>query len=177
MTAAKITYTEGRITIGGGAERYILLPLRAYAAIIDCMVRIAGSGAGAPLYFLGKNIGRGLAEELRARMEGREATVEEFVKVYAEFLEELGFGKIEVKEFDEKSATIRMAEPPSMAGISLVNGEARKLLEGGKKICYLEAGMMAAAFEDYLGGRFRAYEVERGTLENPYCVIRVEREA
>ncbi len=176
MCATKIKYERGRITIGEGVERYILIPMRAYTEIINSLVRLVGDAAGAPLYMLGKGIGHGLAEELRKRMEGKEASVEEFVKVYAGYLEELGFGRIEVKEFTGDSATIYMYEPPSMAGIKLVNGEAKTWLDKGKKICHLEAGMMAAAFEDYLGGKYRGMEVEHGSTDNPYCVIKVVKQ-
>lgn len=179
MCALHITYDKehGRVTIGKGHERYIIIPMRAYAAIIDAVVGVVGvNAAGALLYYLGKRIGRGLAEELRARMEGKKADTQEFVKTYAAYLEELGFGKVEVEEVTENSATIVMREAPSLAGIKAVHGKAEEMLSRDK-ICYLEAGMMAAAFEDYLGGRWRGVEVKHGGLEDPCCVIRVTREA
>lgn len=50
VCAAKIKYERGRITIGEGVERYILIPMRAYTEIINSLVRLVGDAAGAPLY-------------------------------------------------------------------------------------------------------------------------------
>ncbi len=170
---------KGEIHIGKGKERYILIPMRAYAEIINTMFDLVGATAGGPLYYLGKRIGHGLVEELVHRMnEAHEAkNIENLVKEYAKFLEELGFGKIEVKEFNDQHAVIYMHSPPSMDGARLVDGTAEKLAKEGKKICYLEAGMIAGVFEKILGGRFQGIEKEHGTLDNPYCVIEVRRQA
>ncbi len=175
--AVNLTLQNGKITIGGGEERYILIPMRAYVEILNAMYELVGDAAGAPLYYLGKKIGRGLVEELKKRMEGKEQNIENLIKEYARYLEELGFGKIEVLEFNDKHATIKMLSPPSMAGIKLVDGAAEKLLKQGKKICYLETGMIASVFEGVLGGKFRGVEKERGSLDDPYCVIEVVRVA
>ncbi len=175
--AESCTLRNGKITIGEGGERYILIPMRAYVEILNAMYDLVGDAAGAPLYYLGKKIGLGLVEELKRRMKDKEQSIENLIKEYTRYLEELGFGKIEILEFSDRHATIRMLSPPSMAGIKLVDGTAEKLLKQGKKICYLETGMIAAAFEGVLGGKFRAVEKERGSIDNPYCVIEVARVA
>ena len=169
----------GEIHLAGGEERYIILPMRAYAAIIDALYNVTGEAVGGPLYFLGKKIGKGLVEELRRRMSAahEEYNIENLVKEYARFLEELGFGKIDVREFDDQHAVIYMHSPPSMAGIRIVDGGPEKLLKAGRKICHIEAGMMAAVFEEILGGKFQGRELEHGTLDNPYCVIEVRKMA
>ncbi|BEP17804.1 hypothetical protein PYJP_11560 [Pyrofollis japonicus] len=104
-----------------------------------------------------------------------EANVENLVKEYAGLLEELGFGKIEIAEFDSKHAVIKMKNPPSMAGIALVKGSAEKLLLQGKKICHLEAGMMAGAFEEVLNAKYQGLEKEHGSVDDPYCIIEVKK--
>ena len=170
---------SGEIHIGSGKERYILIPMRAYAEIINTMFDLVGQTASGPLYYLGKRIGHGLVEELARRLdeEQKEKNVGNLVEAYAKFLEQLGFGRIQVKEMDDKHAVMEMESPPSMAGIAVVDGTAEKLAKEGKKICYLEAGMIAGVFEKILGGRFQAVEKEHGTLDNPYCVIEVRRVA
>ncbi len=179
MTAEELSLdkAKGELHIAHGKERYILIPMRAYAAIIDAIVGLVGDAAAGPLYYLGKRIGKGLVEELRNRLQERHeaANVENLIKEYAGFLEELGFGKIDVKEFNSEHAVIHMHSPPSMAGISLINGKAAELLQKGKKICYIEAGMIAAVFEEIIGGKFQGRELEHGTLDNPYCVIEVRK--
>ncbi len=161
----------------GGKERYIIIPLRAYAEIINSFASIVGEAVGGPLTFLGKRIGYGLVEELQHRLSEshKQANVENLVREYAKFLSELGFGKIEVKEVGEDHAIVYMHSPPSMDGIRVADDKVLEMLKKGKKICYLEAGMIAGVFEKIIGGKFRAFEVERGDLENPYCVIRVEK--
>jgi len=170
--------TRGEIHLRGGQERYILIPMRAYAEIVNTMFDLVGQTAGGPLYYLGKRIGQGLVEELVKRMEeAHEArNVENLVKEYARFLEELGFGKITIEEFDSSHAVIRMENPPSMAGAALVDGAVEKLARGGKKVCYLETGMIAGVFEKILGGKYQGVEREHGTPENPYCVIEVRKQ-
>ena len=177
--ALELKAEKGKIFIAGGKERYIIIPLRVYDAIIDAIVSITGPAAGGPLYFIGKKIGEGLVEEIVRRMDvkGVEKNVGELIKTYIEFLEQLGFGKIELVEFNEKHAVIKMLEPPSMTGLELVGGKAMNHFKGGGKMCYLEAGMLAAVFEKILGKKYRAYEVEHGTLDNPFCTIRVEEQA
>ncbi len=171
----RITFQNGKITIGEGEERYILIPMRAYVEILNTMHKLVGEAMGAPLYYLGKKIGRGLVEELSKRMQGKEQNIKSLVEEYVEYLEKLGFGKIEVLEVSDNHATIKMLSPPSMAGIKLVGGVAEELLKQGKKICYLETGMMVAVFEEILGGKFRGIEKEHGSLDNPYCIIEVTR--
>ncbi len=168
---------KGELHIGSGKERYILIPMRAYAEIINTMFELVGQTAGGPLYYLGKRIGQGLVEELTKRMNeaNEEKNIENLIKEYAGFLEELGFGKIEILEFNDNHATIRMESPPSMAGIAVADGIAEKLVREGKKVCYLETGMVAGVFEKILGSRFQGIEKEHGTVENPYCIIEVRR--
>ncbi len=179
MTAEelRIDKAKGELHIAQGKERYILIPMRAYAAIIDAMVSLVGDAASGPLYYLGKRIGKGLVEELKSRLQkdSKEANIENLIKEYAKFLEELGFGKIDVKEFNSEHAVIYMHSPPSMAGIALVDGKAAELLQKGKKICYIEAGMIAAVFEEIIGGKFQGRELEHGTQDNPYCIIEVRK--
>ncbi len=95
-----------------------------------------------------KKVSRGLVEELSKRMQGKEQDIKSLVEEYVEYLEKLGFGKIEVLEVGDNHATIKMLSPSSMAGIKLVRGAAEELLKQGKKICYLETGMMVAVFEE-----------------------------
>jgi predicted hydrocarbon binding protein len=109
-------------------------------------------------------------------MKGAEKNVGELIKTYIELLEQLGFGRIELVEFNEKHAVIKMLEPPSMTGLQFVGGKAMNHFRGGNKMCHIEAGMLASVFEKILGKRYRAYEIGHGTLENPYCTIRVEEQ-
>ncbi|BEP17803.1 hypothetical protein PYJP_11550 [Pyrofollis japonicus] len=62
MTAEELQFDKEKaeLHIGAGKERYILIPMRAYAAIIDAIVGLVGeSAASAPLYYIGKKIGAG----------------------------------------------------------------------------------------------------------------------
>jgi predicted hydrocarbon binding protein len=170
---------KGEIHLGQGKERYILIPMRAYAEIVNTVFDLVGAAAGGPLYYLGKRIGYGLVEELVHRMEEADEAknIGNLILEYAKFLEELGFGKIDIVEFNDKHAVIRMMSPPSMAAAKLVNGATEKLIQEGKRVCYLETGMIAGVFEKILGGKFQGIEKEHGSLDDPYCVIEVKRVA
>ncbi len=168
-----VTYEKGELRIAGGTERYILIPLRAYAAIIEGMRKLVGEGAGGALYFVGRMIGRGLVEEILRRMDEKslERNVENVIKTYVQFLEELGFGKIEILEIGTDHAKIKMYSPPSMVGLKIIVGEIKAV---GGHVCHLERGMIAAVFEEVLKRPYRGVEVEHGTYEDPYCTIVVE---
>ncbi len=168
---------KGKLVLQDSDERVIIIPRRAYAAILDAIIEIAGPGASGPLYRIGKRIGEGLLGEMKTLMEQehRKMNIEDTVKTYIELLESLGFGKIEIVNLNSKSATIKMHEPPSLVGIRRIDGKALEHLQRGGRICFIEAGMIAAVFEGLLGGKFRGMEIEHGDLDNPYCIIKVER--
>lgn len=168
---------KGELVFHDAKERVIIIPRRAYAAILDALIDIAGPGASGPLYRIGKRIGEGLLGEMKSLMEQEhmKMNIENTVKTYIDLLESLGFGKIEIVDLNGKSATIKMYEPPSMTGIASIDGKALEHLKRGGRICFIEAGMIAAVFEGILGGKFRGVELEHGDLENPYCIIKVER--
>ena len=168
---------KGKLVFHDSDERAIIIPRRAYAAILDAIIDIAGPGASGPLYRIGKRIGEGLLGEMKTLMEQehRRMNIEDTVKTYIELLESLGFGKIEIVDLGDESATIKMYEPPSMTGIRKIDGKVLEHFKRGGRICFIEAGMIAAVFEGLLGGKFRGVEVEHGGLDDPYCIIKVER--
>jgi len=172
----RLRLERGGLYIGSSRERYILIPMRAYAEIINTMFELAGKTAGGPLYYLGKNIGRSLAKELLRRAEKTaKKTLPGIVEEYARLLEELGFGKVRVLEASNNHSVILMENTPSIAGAALADGAAERLARGDGKICYLEAGMAAGVLEELLNTRFHGAEVEHGTPERPYCVIEVRK--
>ncbi|ALL00369.1 hypothetical protein Pyrde_0319 [Pyrodictium delaneyi] len=176
MVATSIRLSEGELRIGEGNERYILIPMRAYAEIVASFFDLVGVAAGGPLYYLGKRIGHGLVEELENRLrEGvtrRELT--DVIMVVAKLFEELGFGTIEVNAVDKTRIILKMKNPPSLAGTRYVQGIFDKLKSSNMHVCYLEAGMIAGSLEKILGKRFRAREVEsKIDGDSMYCFIEV----
>ncbi len=163
--ASKLVVRNGMLTLGEGEERYILIPMRAYAAIIDAIVGLVGDAAAGPLYYLGKRIGKGLVEEMETRI-GGSRDPEEIVKAYVELLRELGFGSVELVEMRGGELVVRMEDAPSLASRRLVGrGSSRGA-------CHLERGMLAAVLEEVTGEKYLAYEEEQGLNGGaPYCVI------
>ncbi len=144
-------------------ERIIIVPARAYGAIVGAIYDLVGSAAAAPLYYLGKKIGAGLVEEIKSRLGGA-ADKRRVLEEYIRLLEQLGFGKVQILEFEPARALVRLVEPPSMY-VSLPKG-----LHGA---CHIERGMMVAVLDAVTGLRHRAREVEHGYEPVPYCVIEV----
>ena len=137
--ADRLVAHGGQLTVAGGEERYILIPARAYAAIIDAMRSLVGNMAAGPLYYLGKKIGRGLVEEMERLLAGR-SSLEDVVREYARYLGQLGSGRVEVLELRGDYAKLRLVNPPSMVG-----GVARSIGGNGSSgVCHLERGMLAA---------------------------------
>lgn len=147
--------SQGVLTLGG-EERYILIPLRAYAAIINAVYDVTGPAATGPLYYIGKMIGEGLVEELLSRT-GSGGDWREAAKRFVELLMDLGFGEIDILELSDKHAAILLKNPPSLVGAKMLDAGAAKLAEKGKA-CHLEAGMAAGALEKLLGRRVVARE-------------------
>ena len=165
--AEKLTHhRDGTLSLGGG-ERYILVPLRAYAAIINAVHELTGPAAGGPLYYIGKNIGEGLTEELRR---GGGGDWRSLVKNYIELLQGLGFGEIEVRELTDDRVVFYMRSPPSAAGARLLGGAAHQLRDRGK-VCYIEAGMIAGVLSKLLGRRVVARQLRGGEGEEEGCLI------
>ncbi len=163
--ASKLVVKDGMLTLGEGTERYILIPMRAYAAIIDAMVSLVGDAASGPLYYLGKRIGKGLVEEMETRLEGS-SNPEEIVRAFVELLRELGFGRVELVEMRGSELVVRMEDAPSLMS--------RRMLGHGasRGACHLERGMLAAVLEAITGEKYVALEEDQGLDgEKPYCVI------
>jgi predicted hydrocarbon binding protein len=170
--ANRLDMRDGVLTVAGGTERYILIPLRAYEAIIDAMRGLVGDAAAGPLYFLGKKIGRGLVEEVERLLQGRR-DLDTVIKVYANYLSELGFGQVEILRMEGDEAVIKLIPPPSLEGMKLAGGI--KALGKGKQrgVCHLERGMLAAVLDVVTGRSHIALELEHGETPAPYCVITV----
>ncbi len=142
-------------------ERIIIVPARAYGAIVWAIYDLVGPAAAAPLYYLGKKIGMGLVEEVKSRLGGkvkRRRILEEYIRL----LEQLGFGKAQILKFEPTRALVKLIEPPSMC-VSLPQG-----LHGA---CHIERGMMVAVLDAVTGLRHKAREVEHGYEPVPYCII------
>jgi len=168
--ADRLSLEDGRLTIAGSEERYILIPLRAYEAIIDAMTGLAGEAAAGPLYYLGKRIGRGLVEDLK-RLLGGNRSLEGIVREYARYLAQLGFGRVEVEELRGSYARVKLISPPSLAAAA---AGAQVLGRGRQRgVCHLERGMLAAVLDALTGRHHMAVEKEYGFEPEPYCVIEV----
>jgi len=170
VTALKeeLEETRGEIHLRGGQERYILIPMRAYAEIVNTMFDLVGQTAGGPLYYLGKKIGRGLVEEMERLLAGR-SSLEDVVREYARYLGQLGFGRVEVLGLRGDYAKLRLVNPPSMVG-----GVARSIGKGGSSgVCHLERGMLAAVLDAMTGAPHVAREVGHGVEPEPYCLVEV----
>lgn len=165
--AERLTHSRDGTLSLGGEERYILVPLRAYAAIINAVHDITGPAAGGPLYYIGKNIGEGLAEELGRRSRGEwRSLVENYIKL----LQGLGFGEIEVRQLSDDRVVFYMKSPPSAVGAGLLGGAAERM-RGGGKVCYIEAGMIAGVLSKLLGRRVVARQLQGGEGEEGGCLI------
>jgi len=166
--ADRLVAHGGQLTVAGGEERYILIPARAYAAIIDAMRSLVGDMAAGPLYYLGKKIGRGLVEEMERLLAGR-SSLEDVIREYARYLGQLGFGRVEVLELRGDYAKLRLVNPPSMVG-----GVARSIGGNGSSgVCHLERGMLAAVLDAMTGAPHMAREVGHGVEPEPYCLVEV----
>lgn len=143
------------------SERFVLIPVRAFAGVINALYKVAGPAAGGPLYFLGKNMGQGLAEEIKARGR-RPSSLKEAAKLLADMLEELGFGHPTIEETEEDRAFIVIRDAPSPASAKLIGGEALALAGQGKS-CYIEAGVVAGALETLLNRYITAKELPSGS--------------
>ncbi len=168
----------GRLTMQSNGlyldnERFIIIPLRSYGAIIEAMRDLVGDMAAGPLYYLGKKIGLGLVDEVSKRV--KRATVEEVARALDRLLEELGFGSISIIDAGEDTATLKLYSPPSMIGMRIVAGRERSVGGGGSRgFCHLERGMMAAVFERLLGRRVRVLEAGHGEEGGkPYCIVKL----
>ncbi len=170
--ADRLNLRDGHLTVAGGEERYILIPLRAYKAIIDAMRGLVGDAAAGPLYYLGKKIGRGLVEELERLVDG-DRSMERIVEEYARYLSQLGFGRVEVEELRGDYARIRLVSPPSIADAAAA-GRLQALGSGRHRgVCHLERGMLAAVLDALTGHPHVAVEKSHGVEPEPYCVIEV----
>ena len=149
-------------------ERFVLIPVRAFAGVINALYKVAGPAAGGPLYFLGKNMGHGLAEEIKARGHSPHS-LKEAAKLLADMLEELGFGHPAIEEADEDRAVIALRDAPSPASARLLGGEALTLTSQGKS-CYIEAGVVAGALETLLNRYITARELPSN---NDTCRIEI----
>lgn len=154
-----LKFEKGELTIANGSERYILIPLRAYGALYDSIEEIVGDAVSGVLYAAGKSIGRGLAEEIKRRMDERKVSgLEELARDAVKLLEELGFGKVELVESRPEKFIVRMYS-------SATSVHARK----GKAVCHLERGMLAGIAEDIMGKHYVAREVKCRAKGDPYC--------
>ena len=172
--ADRLGLHEGVLTVAGGEERYILIPIRAYEAIIDAMVGLVGDAAAGPLYYLGKKIGRGLVEEMERLLSGRRGT-RDIVEAYARYLSELGFGRVEILSIQGDEATIRLIAPPSLEAVRIAGASARVVGRGRQRgVCHLERGMLAAVMDAITGRPHVAFETDHGTEPEPYCTIVVK---
>ncbi|HID66309.1 MAG TPA: hypothetical protein EYP32_05715 [Aquificaceae bacterium] len=155
----ELRFEKGELTIADGKERYILIPLRAYGALYNSIEKIVGDAVSGILYVAGKDIGRGLAEEVKRRMDERKASgLEELARDAVKLLEELGFGKIELVESSPEKFVVRMYS-------SATSMHAKK----GKAVCHLERGMLVGIAESILGKRYVAKEVKCRAKGDDYC--------
>jgi len=164
--AKELRLEQGKLTIAGGKERYVLVPLRIFAEIYNTLEDVVGTGAGAVAYMMGKRIGKGLAEEL-IRRTGGSSDLKHNVEKLIELLSELGFGRFELVEADGKRFVIRMYEGPTSEFIK----------NTGKASCHLERGLIAGVLEEVLGCKCMARETKCRSAGSPYCEIVVEKMA
>ena len=155
----ELKFEKGMLTIAGGTERYILIPLRIYGALYNSIEKIIGDAVAGVLYVVGKNIGKGLAEEVKRRMNERGVSgLEELASDAVKLLEELGFGKVELVESSSEKFVVRMYD-------SATSVHAQK----GKAVCHLERGMLAGIAEEIMGKHYIAKEVKCRAKGDPYC--------
>ncbi|HIP85658.1 MAG TPA: hypothetical protein EYH17_03315 [Pyrodictium sp.] len=154
-----LRFEKGELTIAGGSERYILIPLRAYGVLYNSIEKIVGDAVSGILYVAGKDIGKGLSEEIKRRMDERRASgLEELARDAVKLLEELGFGKVELVESNPQKFVVRMYS-------SATSMYAKK----GKTVCHLERGMLVGIAENIMGKRYVAKEVKCRAKGDAYC--------
>jgi len=156
----RLEMSGGKLRIGKGEERYLILPARFFGAVYESVRRLVGSGVSGLLYYVGKEVGKGLLEEIRYRLEtkgitGPEGTARELFS----FLSDLGFGKVELVSISEGEAVVRIHESPTSSTLSKCEGPS----------CHLERGLLAGAAEAFFNVRCVAKEVKCRCLGHPYC--------
>ncbi len=164
----RLVISKEGLRIGDGSERYLIIPARIFGIMYEVTYRLVGHGVAGILYMIGKEVGKGLIEEISHRLESKgikepaQAAKELFT-----FLSDIGFGNVVLTSIDESKAVIRMFNSPTSSSISNCS----------RPSCHLERGILAGAAEAFLRKKCRAVEVKCRCLGNPYCEFVVSWES
>ncbi|MDD5416849.1 MAG: hypothetical protein PHU12_02625 [Candidatus Aenigmarchaeota archaeon] len=106
-------------------------------------------GYSSALYFAGKKFGKEIvAKELKGK------DMKSALKEVTDFFKSFGIGKLTVKDFDDRKATLSLKDGVTSSGMSSV----------GKPVCFFESGLIAGILEGRLNKNVTVTETRCGGL-------------